>query len=159
MTSFAAATATKNCEDNREQDEKERTSQAALRGELSATQRDLLEVINCRQMGPEGLRAAQPHLLKLFGRIERLNEQIDHAFGGQAFLPNVGPASPANRRRFNAYFEYHRKVSRLLFKAIEVWALTCGMKMDDDWVPMMIVYMSQQAAKARANANRGAMKD
>jgi hypothetical protein len=49
---------------------------------------------------------------------------------------------PGNLRRFNTYFEYHRKVSRLLFKAIEVWALTCSMKMDDDWVPIVLVQLA-----------------
>ena len=93
--------------------------------------------------------------------IEQVSGQIDEAFGGQPFLRNAGgPASPANRRRFNAYFECHRKVTGLLFEAIALWAMASGMKMDDDWGPIVIVYMDHQAAKARAEKRApGVVKD
>jgi hypothetical protein len=110
-------------------------------------------------VGPEGLLATRVQVLHLFGRIERLGGQIDEAFGGQAFLPNVGPASPANRRRFNAYFACHKKLAGLLFEAMALWAMTCGMNTEDDWASMVIVAMQRQAADARANASREAKKE
>ena len=156
MTPFAAVTAPKNRDDNRERDEKKHASNVALREELSAAQRALLDVVQRKHAGPEGLQAMRLHLVNLFDRLERIQGQIDEAFGGQAFLPNArGPTSPAHLRWFNAYFEHHRRASRLLFKAIEVWAFTCSMKLDDDWVPMVIVQMQLEAAvQARAKANR-----
>jgi hypothetical protein len=79
-------------------------------------------------MGYEGLIAVRPQLLKLFGRIERLDEQLDQAFGGQAFFPNLPPTCPANLRRFNTYVELRSEVTRLLEKGIELWMLTCGIQ-------------------------------
>jgi hypothetical protein len=154
LTSLSAAAASKNGEKNHQQDEKERRAEEALRRELSLAQRALVEAIERRLVGPEGLQATQLHLVNLFARIERFQGQIDQAFGGQAFLPNLGPTSPANIKRFNTYFEYHRKVSRLLFKAIDVWALTCSMKMDEDWVPIVLVQLAHRAALERSKAKR-----
>lgn len=123
-----------------------------------ALQRALQEVVDHQQIGPEGLRATQPQLIIELGRIQRVGEQIDEAFAGQVFLPNQGPTSPANRRRFNTFVGFHKKRLGLLEDAMELWAFSCGMKMDDDWVPIVIVYMDHEAAKARANANRSAAK-
>jgi hypothetical protein len=110
-----------------------------------------------KEMGLEALMATRAQVLQLFGRIERLSGQVDEAFGGQAFMRNAGgPASPANRRRFNAYADCLEKVSGLLWDAIVLWALTSGVKLEDDWTPM-VIYMDREA-KARANANRGAAK-
>jgi hypothetical protein len=158
LTPFAAVTAPKNRDDHRERDEKKRAGNVALREELSAARRVLLDVVQRKHVGPEGLQALRLRLVNLFDRLERIQGQIDEAFGGQAFLPNArGPTRPAQLRWFNAYFEHHRRASRLLFKAIEVWAFTCSMKLDDDWVPMVIVQMQPEAAaQARAKANRAA---
>jgi hypothetical protein len=154
LTSSGAAAPPKSGEDNRERVKKEHAIKAALRGQLSHARRDLLELTKHQPAGPECLQTMQLHLVKLFARIENMHGQIDEALGGQAFLPNVGPTNPANVKRFNSYLEYYRKVDRLLFKAIEVWAITCGMKMDDDWVPMVIVNMQNPAAaKASAKSN------
>ena len=151
MTFFTTAASSKKCKDNRKQRKKEQTCKECLREERSFAQQFLAKAIARGLVGPEGLLATRVEVLNLFARIERLGGQIDQAFGGQPFLRNAGgPASPANRRRFNAYFEYHRKLAGLLFEAIALWALTCGMKMEDDWVPIVIVYMDHEAAKARA---------
>lgn len=151
MTSLRTAAASKKCKDKRKQRKKEQTCKECLRAERSLAQQFLAKAIERGQVGPEGLVATRVEVLDLFARVERLGGQIDQAFAGQAFLRNAGgPASPANRRRFNAYFECHSKLAGLLFTAIKLWALTCGMKMEDDWVPITIVCMNQQAAKARA---------
>jgi hypothetical protein len=105
----------------------------------------LREAIERQQLGLEGLQAARTQLLKLFGRIERFGGQIDLAFSGQAFLPNVPPDAQANRRRFNAYFEQHRQVTKLLGQALELWMITCGLKREDDWVPVLIEHMRRTA--------------
>lgn len=151
MTSLRTAAASKKCKNKRKQRKKEQTCKECLRAERSLAQQFLAKAIERGLVGPEGLVATRVEVLNLFARIERLGGQIDQAFAGQAFLRNAGgPASPANRRRFNFYFDCHSKLAGLLFKATELWALTCGMKMEDDWVPITIVCMNQQAAKARA---------
>ncbi len=160
MTS-STTTAEPKCAGKREPRE-ETDAREECRRELSsiqrALQRALQEVVDRQQIGPEGLRATQLQLIIEFGRIQRLGEQIDEAFAGQVFLPNHGPTSPANRRRFNTLIGFHKKRLELLGDAMELWAFSCGMKMHDDWVPMVITYMDHHAAKARANANRGGAK-
>src|SRR2546425_5050333 len=88
--------------------------------------------------GLDGLQAARLPLVKLFGRIERLHEKIDEAFGGQPFRPNLPPDCPANRRRFNTFLSEHKKVTKLLGYALELWSLACGLKREDDWIPLLI---------------------
>jgi hypothetical protein len=67
-------------------------------------------------------------VLQLLARIDRLSRRIDEAFSGQPFLLNLPPTAPANRRRFNAFFEHHKKVTKLLFTAIELYLITCGIQ-------------------------------
>ncbi len=110
----------------------------SIREERSAAQQALKEAIESQQSGLEGLQAARSQLLKLFGRIERLGDQIDAAFGGQAFLQELAPTAPANRRRFKIYFEEHSQVTGLLMQALEAWMLTCGLKREDNWVPLLL---------------------
>ena len=40
-------------------------------------------------------------------------------------------------------------------RADESWMLTCGMKREDDWVPLLIAQMQLDAAKSRANPKSG----
>jgi hypothetical protein len=67
-------------------------------------------------------------VLQLLARIDRLSRRVDEAFSGQPFLLNLPPTAPANRRRFNAFFEQHKKVTKLLFSAIELYLITCGIQ-------------------------------
>jgi hypothetical protein len=159
MTSLKSKAAARRCKGNREPSKEEHKSNEPSLEQQSAAQRVLAKAIERERLGLEGLPPARFQLVKAFGRIERMGEQIDRAFAGQPFLPNVGPASPANRRRFNAYLEFHSKVTRLLEKAIELWMLTCGMKTADDWVPLLIAQMNQDAAKSRANPTQGNVMD
>ena len=99
------------------------------------------------QVGLEGLKAARFQLLKVFGRIERFGDQIDEAFGGEMFLQDIAPDAPANRRRVKAFLEEHIQVTKLLGYAIELWLLTCGMKPEDDWVPLLIEDMRLRAQR------------
>jgi hypothetical protein len=69
--------------------------------------------------------AARIELVRVFGRLERLAKKIDQAFGGEPFLPDLAPDDPANLHRFYAFFNQHARVSRLLFRAIEAWMITC----------------------------------
>ena len=81
-----------------------------------------------------------------------LGAQIDEAFGGQPFLPDVPPDAPANRRRFNTYLEELKQVTNLLGQAVELWLLTCGMKHGDDWVPLIIEDMRLRAQRRDGTA-------
>jgi hypothetical protein len=62
-------------------------------------------------------------VLQLLARIDRLSRRVDEAFSGQPFLLNLPPTAPANRRRFNSFFE-----PKLLFSAIELYLMTCGIQ-------------------------------
>ena len=122
------------------------------RDDRSAAQRVLREAVERQQVGPQGLQAVRFQLLNLFARIERLGAQIDEAFGGQPFLPDVPPDAPANRRRFNTYLEELKQVTNLLGQAVELWLLTCGMKHGDDWVPLIIEDMRLRAQRRDGTA-------
>jgi len=95
--------------------------------------------------GFEDLQTPRIHLLRLFGRIERFAGAIDEAFSGQPFLPNLAPDAPANRRRFKVFLEEHRQVMKLFGQALELWMITCGLKLEDDWVPLLIEDMRLRA--------------
>ena len=126
----------------------------SFKNDLSEAQRVLRETIEQHRVGVDGLHAARFQLLQLFARIERMYQRIDAAFAGQPFLPNVAPNAPANTRRFNAYFARHNQATKLLTRALELWMLTCGMKVQDDWVPLLIEERRErQAAHAEQSAN------
>jgi len=110
---------------------------------------------NRPKLGLEGLREIQIQLLKLFGRIERCREKLDEAFAGQPFLPDVPPDCPANRRRFWVYLEEASALTELLWRAVELWMITCGMKWEDDWIPLLVVEATLRARQRDANANPG----
>jgi hypothetical protein len=88
----------------------------------------LLEVAEQQKMGVLALKPTRYLLLKVFGRLMRLQEQIDGLFNGQAFLPNISPVAPANIARFKSFFGAHARVAHLLFRAVEAWCLTCGVR-------------------------------
>ena len=122
--------------------------------DLSSAQRVLKEAVEQERVGLDGLRAVRMQLIKVFGRIERCAEKIDEEFAGRPFLPNVMANAPANTRRFNAYLARHGQVMRMLERAIELWSLTCGLKWEDDWVPLLIVE-AQLGAAAKATQSSG----
>ena len=158
MTSTTSAVTARKRPATHEQIKKEQACEKCLREERSSAQRLLAECMECNEVGLRALAATRVQVAHLFARVERLGAQVDEAFGCQPFMRNAGgPASPANRRRFNAYADCLTKLSGLLWDAIVLWALTSGVKLEDDWTPM-VVYMDHQALKARANANRGAAK-
>jgi hypothetical protein len=101
----------------------------------SGAERILQDAIERQQEGLGGLDAARSQLLALFGRIERMSQQIDMAFAGQMFLPDLAPDAPANRRRVMSFLRAHVQVWKLLEFALTLWMHTCGMKLEDDWVP------------------------
>ena len=110
-----------------------------------------------RRVGLDALEAPRIQVLRLLVRIERLAQKIDEAFCGQPFLLNLPPTAPANRRRFNAYFEHHKKVTKLLSWAVELYMITCGMKPEDDWVPLVIEDMrfKAQRREGKPDPDRG----
>ena len=100
--------------------------------------------------GFEEVRTAQIELVRLFGRIERMAEKIDQAFGGEPFLPDLAPDDPANIHRFDAFFRQHSRVSKLLFRTVEVWMITCGIRSQDDWIPLLIEDVKQRTEREEA---------
>jgi hypothetical protein len=101
---------------------------AGFEEELSSAQRMLREAIEQQKMGLDGLMAVRYQLTGVFSRILRLQEQIDDAFGGQLFDQDLPLLSPANVRRCNAFMLSQGKALRLMFRAIEAWVLTCGVR-------------------------------
>ena len=80
--------------------------------------------------GAEELAQIRVRIRDLLARCASLSSQIDFAFGGQAFLPDVDPLDPANQRRFRACFHEHRKVTKLLIQALQLWTASFGGKTD-----------------------------
>jgi hypothetical protein len=105
----------------------------------------LRQAVEDKVVGLDGLQAVRLRFVKLFGRIERMHEKIDEAFGGQPFLENLPPDCPANRRRFDTFFSEHKKVAELFGYALELWSFACGLKREDDWTPVLIADMNRRA--------------
>jgi hypothetical protein len=115
----------------------------------SQAKRAMRKSVEQRQIGLDGLHAAQFQLITLFPRIQKMHEFIDEAFAGSPFLPQVSPNSPVNMQRFNSYVANHEAVTNLFKKALDLWMLACGMKSGDNWVPLLMEEMRQTAvAKA-----------
>src|SRR4051812_45867420 len=87
----------------------------------SGAQRILKNSIERHEVKLEGLNAARSQLLTVFGRIERMSQQIDMAFAGQMFLPDLAPDAPANRRRVMSFLKAHAHVWKLLEFALTLW--------------------------------------
>jgi hypothetical protein len=75
-----------------------------------------------------------------------MQEFIDEAFAGNPFLPYAAPDSPVNRQRFNVYMANHKAVMNLSTRVLDLWMLACGMKREDNWVPLLVENMRQTAA-------------
>jgi hypothetical protein len=68
--------------------------------------------------------------------------------------------APSNTRRFTAYVERHTQVTKLLKRALELWMLTCGLKIEDDWVPLLVLEMQlNAAAKTRQACSQAGEKE
>lgn len=117
------------------------------------TKRVLRKVMKHRCVGLEASRAAQCQLVKLFARIERIHECIDEAFAGEPFVQGIAPNAPLNKDRFHAYVEGHARVMKLHGRAIELWMLASGMKREDNWVPLLVERMRQDAAATSIRAD------
>jgi hypothetical protein len=60
-----------------------------------------------------------------------------------------------NTQRFNAYIANHKEATNLFNRALDVWMLACGMKSEDNWVPLLIENMRQGAAAKATEATAG----
>jgi hypothetical protein len=82
-----------------------------------------------------------------------MHEFIDEAFAGNPFLPFAAPDSPVNRLRFNVYMGNHKEVTNLWRRVFDLWMLACGMKREDNWVPLQVERMRQRAAAKAMREN------
>jgi len=105
----------------------------------------LFEAIENKVVGLEGLQAARIASAQFFDRILRLQEKLDEAYGGDPFLQDLSPICPVNRRRFNTYLRDFAKLAGFLGYALELWSLTCGMKREDDWTPVIVADINRRA--------------
>jgi hypothetical protein len=76
------------------------------------------------------------HVQKLFGQIDHLYGKIDKAFGGQPFLPDLPAHAPENRRRATVYLQQFERVTRLLYRALDLWRIACGSEMMDTHISL-----------------------
>jgi len=51
--------------------------------------------------------------------------------------------------------EGYARVMKLLARAIELWMFACGMKREDNWVPLLVERMRQAAAARSIRADAG----
>lgn len=118
----------------------------------------LLQAVENKVVGLEGLQAARLAIAQVFGRILRLQEKLDEAYGGQPFLQNLSATCPANRLRINSYLRDFKEVLGLLSHALELWCLTCGMKREDNWIPLLVAdfHRSALVEAYRRNLNQEA---
>jgi hypothetical protein len=149
LTSFKNAAASKHRANCDNESKKQRACRQAVREAQSFAHRVWAEAA---QVGPEASLATRVSVLRLFALTKQLHDQIDEAFSGHAFLPDLGPTSMVNRCRFNSYFELHRSATRLLLKALRI----LGIDTWDD--PLGTVPMQKGADKSRANATQGVLK-
>ena len=75
----------------------------------------------------QSLEQIRHQVLDLRRRGDRLHTKIDVAFNGQPFLPNISPTAPINRRRFEAYLDYHIELQRVLHDATELYLVLCNL--------------------------------
>ncbi len=111
----------------------------------SESRKALRKIAQQHRLGLDGLQAAQFQLIKVFARIRKLDDSLDEAFD-EPFLEGVAPNAPPNTHRFNACLDGYTRVANLLGQVLELWMLACGMKQKDNWVPLLIEEMRQQAA-------------
>jgi hypothetical protein len=76
-------------------------------------------------------------------------QKIDQAFGGEPFLPDLAPDDPANLHRFYSFFDQHARVSKLLFRAIEAWMITC-IKPQSEWISLLVEDIKRQTERKEA---------
>ena len=88
--------------------------------------------------GENALRRARVLVVKSIGRCERLSLQVDEAFGGQLFFPDIRPDAPENVRRFNAYISRQWEISKLLLNALRLWQISYGADSPEGWTRLLI---------------------
>jgi len=93
---------------------------------------------------------ARIRIVQLLGRCDRLAQQVDAAFCGQAFIPDTPPDAPANVRRFDSYLQRHRKISRLLLDVLRLWRISQALEATADFDLLLL-----QKAKGRSPRGNG----
>ena len=100
--------------------------------ELNLVEEVLKDAIEKQKTGYDALPAARVTLVRVFGRILRMQEEIDFAYGGQLFDLRMSAMAPANIRRAYSYMEAHRRTTKLLYRAIDAWVLCAGVRWECD---------------------------
>ena len=94
----------------------------------------------------KGLEAVRTQALRCVVRIARFQDSIDRAFCGQPFILSLPPTAPANRQRFRALMDYHKKAMKLMRQAIEICIIAHGLTPGDNWaIPLIIEDMRLKA--------------
>ncbi len=63
-------------------------------------------------------RAAALVTVQQIGRWQRSAEQIDSAFAGRPWLPNLPPDCPRNKARSRAFFRMHMRASENMWSSL-----------------------------------------
>jgi hypothetical protein len=104
-----------------------------------------------RVEGEKVFMRARVMIVQMIGRCERLAEQLDNAFNGQPFLPNIRPEAPENVRRFNDYISRHWEILKLLLGALRLWRISYGADSPEGWTRLLIEDALGSAARPGFN--------
>jgi hypothetical protein len=66
-------------------------------------------------------------------RFVRLQEQVDAAFGGQPFLPDVSPTSAKSIQRYNAYFKMQKATTKVIVNLVHELIRTREAELDNPY--------------------------
>jgi hypothetical protein len=88
--------------------------------QLAAVCRDKLDTI-------EAIKSTAPYLVHELGQYSKLTEQINEAFNGVMFLPNLPPNAYENMARAKAFIVLHKSITRMKLELMDKWCLIHGM--------------------------------
>jgi hypothetical protein len=91
----------------------------------------LAQAVREKLVAWDAIRSCAPFLLLEIASFARLSEQIDEAFCGQPFDPELGPTDPKNKARFRTYFKMKKKVTNISLRLLEYWMLVHGVHPQD----------------------------
>jgi len=93
--------------------------------------RALAQAVKEKLVAWDAIRACAPLLLRELARYDRMSEQIDEIFAGQAFDPKLGPTDPKNKDRFHTYFKMKKRVTDVKLSLLNTWMLVHGINPRD----------------------------
>lgn len=89
----------------------------------------LVKCLKDKLQGLEAVQASAPYLVQEMATYQRLSEQVDQVFAGQALDLNKG-ITEENKSRFYTYLEMKKAVTRIKLRLLHEWWLAHGVSTD-----------------------------